>query len=82
MAELFIRESYFKNLVSKVKHKYEDVSTIYGDLSRFVEEVLRQTSKEKFNEIYHTHFKGSPNYNAIQGALEKHIKTRGKNGDA
>lgn len=76
----FIERSVFENVLGQIEtaqgNKYQDLSTIYGDLSRLVVAIIASTPPQQLQETYNKlGWGGSANVRAMHEAAEQWYKT-------
>jgi hypothetical protein len=80
--EALIDQRAFSELVSAVQTKaggnYQDIDTIYRDMSRLVIALLHTTDTATLGEIYHRLWKGQPNIRAMKACERAWVERHGK----
>lgn len=76
----FIDRAIFEEILGQIDttqgNKYQDLSTIYGDMSRFVVALLASTPPKKLQEIYNElGWGGEANVRAMHEAADHWYKT-------
>jgi hypothetical protein len=79
-ARNFIDREEFERVLSECKAQdgsaYQDIGTIYGDMSRLVVAWLAATPTDELRDLYEKlGWKGSPNVRAIQESAKKWLET-------
>ena len=81
----FIKFDVFKNILGEIRRSdgepYQDVDTIYGDLSRLVVVWLARQSVEEIEDLYNElGWKGTANSRALNEAARRWIEKYHGNG--